>query len=515
MTYDFAIVGSGFASSLLARILAGAGARVILLEKDRHPRFALGESSTPLGNLCLERLARRWDLPDLYDLATHGRWLDRRPDLERGLKRGFTFWFHDPEREFEPGTRNRNRLMVAASPEDRLADTHWLRRDVDAYFVSRAIEAGAELREGTEVVAARRDRDRVVLDARSAGELRTIVADLVIDGSGRAGVVAEHLGVGLIQEPARFSSSLVYSHFEEVPELAAVAPDLPRGPYPEEWAAVHHLVDEGWLYSLRFDCGRVSAGLVWIEEPAGCGPAWAGTAPEEQWRHVLARYPTLHRQFGAARAARPIERIHRLQYRRHRASGAGWLALPHAFAFFEPMFSTGIAWSLRSVELLAEALVEGSQVDRPAVIAAYARRLESEADQIERLIYAAYLARRDAESFAALSFLYFAAVSHAEASERLLGTGSVDGFLGAGSSEWEAVYEEAVERLLGRRDGDFVGWVERRIRPWNLAGLADPARHNLYPVDLDLLVERAGLLGLSREEAVRRLPLFRGDPVEI
>ena len=55
---DLAVIGSGFAGSLLARILAGGGYDVRLFERGRHPRFAIGESTTPLANLALERLAK-------------------------------------------------------------------------------------------------------------------------------------------------------------------------------------------------------------------------------------------------------------------------------------------------------------------------------------------------------------------------------------------------------------------------------------------------------------------------
>src|SRR6185503_11065153 len=88
--FDLAVVGSGCAGSVLARAVRNAGRRVLLVERGVHPRFALGESSTPLAALALERLAARWRMPDLRDLAAYGRWLARRPHLRRGLKRGFT-----------------------------------------------------------------------------------------------------------------------------------------------------------------------------------------------------------------------------------------------------------------------------------------------------------------------------------------------------------------------------------------------------------------------------------------
>jgi FADH2 O2-dependent halogenase len=54
---EVAVVGSGFAGSLMARVLATLGYDVVLLERGTHPRFAIGESSTPLANLSLERLS--------------------------------------------------------------------------------------------------------------------------------------------------------------------------------------------------------------------------------------------------------------------------------------------------------------------------------------------------------------------------------------------------------------------------------------------------------------------------
>ena len=63
--YNVAIVGSGFAGSLLAMIARRLGLSVLLLERGTHPRVVIGESSTPLSNLLLEDLAARYDLPML------------------------------------------------------------------------------------------------------------------------------------------------------------------------------------------------------------------------------------------------------------------------------------------------------------------------------------------------------------------------------------------------------------------------------------------------------------------
>src|SRR5881409_1201452 len=124
---EIVIVGSGFAGSLMARVLAVLGYDVVLLERGSHPRFAIGESSTPLANLSLERIGVRYGLSDCYQLATHGRWLSHFPQLRRGLKRGFTFYRHHLGEPFADNGLESERLLVAASPGDALADTHWLR----------------------------------------------------------------------------------------------------------------------------------------------------------------------------------------------------------------------------------------------------------------------------------------------------------------------------------------------------------------------------------------------------
>ena len=94
--FDLAVVGSAFAGSLVAMIARRLGQSVVLIERGRHPRFAIGESSTPLANLLLEELATRYDLPRLLPLTKWGAWQLAYPELGCGLKRGFTFYHHAP-----------------------------------------------------------------------------------------------------------------------------------------------------------------------------------------------------------------------------------------------------------------------------------------------------------------------------------------------------------------------------------------------------------------------------------
>src|SRR3989442_2092421 len=123
--FDIAVVGSGFGGSLTAMIARRLGRSVILFERGRHPRCVIGESSTPLANLLLEELAKRYDLPRLLPLTKWGSWQSTYPHIGCGLKRGFSFYHHRAGVPFSAAPDHSDQLLVPASPADHIGDTHW------------------------------------------------------------------------------------------------------------------------------------------------------------------------------------------------------------------------------------------------------------------------------------------------------------------------------------------------------------------------------------------------------
>ena len=526
--YEVAIVGSGFAGSLLARILTRIGYSVVLLERGSHPRFAIGESSTPLANLSLERIAVRYGLGDCYALATHGRWLERFPRIRRGLKRGFTFYRHHPGQAFQNCGLDSERLLVAASPDDEIADSHWFRADVDAHFVDQAVAAGVDYFDNIELTRSTFSTSGARLEGNRRGEPVILDAAFVIDASGPGGFLARQLSLASGLERTRTRAALVFSHFDGVRLMQDTVPGLPEGPYPEDWAAVHHLIDEGWMYSLRFDHGTTSAGFL-LSSGALQSLEQARTAdPGQLWQTLLARYPTIGELFADATPTMPIAFRPLIQHRLTLAAGERWLLMPHAFAFVDPLFSTGIAWSLRAVErigLMFEAAFGSSRVPSAADLDRYSTTLAAEGDQIDQLVAGAYEAMTHFDLFCAQAMLYFAAVSFAEASQRLLPDDSVAwrGFLGVRDPVLEQLPRESLMRLdaiFAGRDGgvstpkrkEFVQWINHAIRPRNVAGLGDPKYRNLYPVDFDALLDAHATLAMTRGELEAALPALRGSP---
>jgi len=266
--FDIAVVGSGFGGSLIAMIARRLGRSVILLERGRHPRFAIGESSTPLANLLLEELARRYDLPRLLPLAKWGSWQKAYPQIACGLKRGFTFYHHQFERPFLNDSERRDQLLVGASPRNEIADTHWYRADFDHFLVREAQALGAEYLDQTKLEAVTFNGKGVQLDGERGGKRVSIRARFIVDASGPRGFLHRALRLPEALFENFPSTQALYSHFTQVKRWEdsasrlLVSPAAERPPYPVDDAAVHHVFPGGWVWVLRFNNGMTSAGVA-------------------------------------------------------------------------------------------------------------------------------------------------------------------------------------------------------------------------------------------------------------
>ncbi len=514
---EVVIVGGGFGGTLLARLLARCGRDVLLLERSERPGMALGESTTPLGNLALERLAECYRAPDLHALAAWGRFVRDLPEVRRGKKRGFSFYAHRAGAPYTPGPGNEQRLLVAASPDDQTADSHWWRADVDAYLLAAARAGGATVRPGVAVTAIEQQSPGIHLRwSDRSGGAGAVAAGFLVDATGGA---ALRRSLGVPDGPAAsFRTALLDTHYESLPPLSDLVPEL-RGadaPYPEEWAAVHHLTEHGWMYQLRFDHGPVSVGFVVPSAALTAAPA------SEQLEALLRHYPTLRAQLDGAPLLRPLVARGALQHRAASAVGERFLQLPHAFAFYSPLFSTGIAWTLLAIERLVPLFRSG--VPDPSALAAYDAELQHEADQIERLLAGAYALLHDGPAFAAYAMFYFALVSSAEAEQRLFPERPRRGFLDAHDPARRALAATLAQRARaagarlfrappaerGALRAALEAAVSSAIEPFNVAGLADPARRNLYGVYSAQLVDSASKFGVAASEVTARLGRLRG-----
>ena len=496
--FDLAIVGSGFAGTLLAMIARRQGLSVLLVERGRHPRFAIGESSTPLSNLWLEILADRYDLPRLRPLSQWGTWQAAHPHLGCGLKRGFSYFHHEPGRAWQGRADRADQLLVAASPNDAVADTHWFRPDFDAFLVEEAIRLGVEYRDETTLTSCEPGPGGVRLEGRSGGREFRTVGGFLVDASGPRGFLHRALGLPEASFEDFPKTRALFSHFTGVGLWADDQPALSGAPFPADDAALHHTFEGGWMWVLRFNNGITSAGFAEsVHGDPGCGIA-TDPDPGVSWNRFLERFPSIGRQFSDAQLLRPWTRTEPLAFRTARCVGPGWAQLPMAAGFVDPLFSTGFVLSLLGIERLARWLETGRT---EAALAAYEADTLADLDATARLIGGAYRVLGDPEAFEALTMLYFASASFAETALRLGKPGLAPGFLLRSHPRIGPAFRTLLAEAGRRPTAEWTARVAEAIEPINVAGLCDPKKGHWYGVDADDL--RAGASKLeSTPEAI-------------
>jgi FADH2 O2-dependent halogenase len=519
---DLVVIGSGFGGSLLAMIARRLGYRVMLLERGQHPRFAIGESASPLAGILIEQLADRYELPRVRPLSAFGTWQRTYPDVVCGLKRGFTYFKHETGRPYKADEERTNQLLVAASPSDELSDTHWLRSDVDRFLVNEAIALGVDYHDLVELEGIEwHPTGHPVLRGTRHGQSFQVRAQFVVDASGPRGFLSRSLSIadrGFADYPA---TQALFSHFTNVarcdqmedydPGLGDFDWGFDATPYPVDDAALHHVFDGGWMWVLRFGNGVTSAGVA-VEDWLAAELRLADGEPA--WHRLLARYPSVAAQFADAKPIRAFTWMPRMAYRADVAAGERWAMLPSAAAFIDPLFSTGIPLTLIGIERLAsvmeqEALPRGAEAPASAMRglkpALYEQTILADADRTARFIAGSYAGFRDFPTFASYSMFYFAAASFSEMARRLDSPKTPRGFLCGDSDRFTSAMTRLSPAAPGvARDG-YDREVAAAIAGWNVAGLCDADKQNWYGVDLDDTIRCAEKLGLTRKQVRERL----------
>ncbi|HUY81360.1 MAG TPA: tryptophan 7-halogenase [Acidobacteriaceae bacterium] len=515
--YDVAVVGSGFAGSLTAMIAHRLGLRTVLLERGRHPRMVIGESSTPLSNLLLEELAVHYDLPALRPLSKWGSWQQSHPKLACGLKRGFSFFHHTPGSAAT--IERKNQLLVAASPNDTIGDTHWYRADFDAFLVHEAQRQGVDYLDEVELREFAEQPDGAVLRGSRDGNELHITAQFVVDATGQRGFLHHALNLGELPLPGLPATQSLYSHFRGVrrlDQMNAVTLDA-APPYPMDDAAVHHLFDGGWIWVLRFSNGITSAGIAATDELAG-ELRLAEGAPA--WDRVLARFPILQQQFAQAEAVQPFRHLPRLSFRSASITGQRWALLPSAVGFADPLLSTGFPLALLGVARLAEIFERHWGREEFATrLADYAAKTDAELFAASRLIAALYANLDNFRVFSALTLLYFAAVSYAETARRLGKPELAPSYLLYDQPQFGAACTEILARAHGLRSAaesdDLIESIYCAIEPIDVAGLTHRDRRNWYPVEAEDLLGAGHKVQASRDEIIAMLKRCGFDPATL
>lgn len=477
----------------MAMALVKSGYSVCLVEKEKHPRFAIGESSTPIADMILRDLADQYDLPFLKKLSRYGEWQKHYPEVVCGLKRGFSYFLHKNGERFASDEKHNRELLVAASENDQNSDTNWLRSDVDHLLVKKTVETGVTYFDQTDVKKLSRDAKNeiwsVYLD--TSGQREEIECEWIIDATGSPAFSTRFFHTESSSKEFKTNSSAVFTHFENVRHWTEYLDEQGFNtsdyPYNPDYSALHHLIEEGWMWMLRFNNDRLSAGILLDKNKDH--PSLKNE-PEKVWNSIISRYPSLNELFEDFQISKKPGRFFitkRLQRRLNKLHGNGWVVLPHTAGFVDPLHSTGIAQTLGGVEMLLRLFTKNLTIkEKNNGLLRYQDKIFKELSVIDLLVSICYKTRSHFDLFTASTMLYFVASVRYE-QNRLRGE-IPDTFLCAGDPRIREIVEKTFDELMAMDPNTitkkeieiFIDKIRRRIEPYNSVGLLDPDRNNMY-----------------------------------
>ena len=310
--FDVAIIGGGPAGSAAAILLARAGRRVVLCEKETFPRFKIGESLLPHSLELFDKLGVRDEL-ERHAFPKHGG--EIATACGRRVQR---FYFE-------------NALQLSHRSAYQV-ERAWF----DKMLLDRAAASGAEVRQPCTVSDVAFDKTGVTLSTGS-GEIR---ASYLLDCSGRNAVVGSHFD--LRRKYDHLQKFSIYAHYESVQRdegRDGTLTRLVRG-------------KRCWFWLIPIDERRTSVGVVMDTADFRA----ARITPQAALENAIATAPLMQSRMAAAQRTTEVHAVGDYSYRNTRLHGPRWLLAGDAAGFIDPIFSTGVFLALHSGEQAARVL---------------------------------------------------------------------------------------------------------------------------------------------------------------
>ena len=314
---DVLVIGGGPAGSTISALLAQRGRDVVLLEKSRHPRFHIGESLLPFNMPLFERLGVAREI-EAIGMPKYGA--------------EFVSPLHEKPVMFE----------FVNALDNSFPSTYQVRRsEFDHILFRNAARNGARTLEGCRVTGVEfRPGGADVAAREESGRERAWHARFVVDASGRDTFLASRLGLKV--RSRKNNSAALYGHFAGATRL----PGKAEGNITIFW------FDHGWFWFIPLADGATSVGAV-------CWPYYMQsrmTTPEQFLLDTIALCPALAERLRQAQLISPVTATGNYSYSASRTSGANYLLLGDAYAFIDPIFSTGVFLAMHGAFVAADAV---------------------------------------------------------------------------------------------------------------------------------------------------------------
>ena len=314
--YDVAIIGGGPAGSTAATFLARKGRRVVVIEKEKFPRFHIGESLLPYSIGAFDRLGIRAKL-DAQFTPKHGGEISSACGTS-------VVKFH-----FKNAFRLKHHCSYQVS-----------RAEFDKLLLDTSAESGAEICEETMVEQLEFGAEEVGVTIKSGGAVEKLHARYVLDCSGRNTVIGNHFN--LKQSYAHLKKFSVYAHYENVWREEGIDGTLIR------------LIRgrDRWFWMIPLSPTKMSIGMVMDITDFKA----LKKAPEQAFEDAVHEQPVIWNRMTEASRVTPVYSAGDYSYRNTRLAGDRWLLAGDAAGFIDPIFSTGVYLAIMTGEDAANAL---------------------------------------------------------------------------------------------------------------------------------------------------------------
>ncbi len=321
---DVIVIGGGPAGSTVSTLIAQRGYRVELFERDRFPRFHIGESLIPETYWVLERLNM---LPKMQKSHFVKKYSVQFVNAAGKLSAPFYFWDNKPHE----------------------CSQTWqvVRSEFDTMMLDNAREHGVQVHEGVRVVDVLFDGDRTagVTVQTEGGARRDVRSTVVVDASGQNGLLMNRLGLRL-WDPV-LNKGAIWTYWQGAYRDA--------GRDEGATMVIQTASKNGWFWYIPLHDDRVSVGVV-----APFDYLFKGRGDREQtYQEEVERCAAVKSRVANATRIAGHFATKDYSYRSTQLSGNGWVLVGDAFGFLDPLYSSGVLLALKSGEMAADAICDG------------------------------------------------------------------------------------------------------------------------------------------------------------
>jgi flavin-dependent dehydrogenase len=321
---DVIVIGGGPSGATVATLVAASGARVRLLERDRFPRYHIGESLIPETFWALDRLG-------MLEKLRGSRFVEK----------------HSVQFVSEQGKLSEPFYFADYKPHESSRTWQVSRAEFDRLMLDNARDHGVEVEEGVRVLEVLFEGRRAVgvrtMDER--GVEREMRGRVVVDAAGQSCLIQDRLG--LREWDPVLKKAAVWTYWKGARRDG--------GRDAGATLVMQTAGKKGWFWFIPLHDDLTSVGVVasydhlFKEQP--------GRNAEEIFFAELARCPGLQPRLEGAERTGPFRIAKEYSYRSREVAGDGWVLVGDAFGFLDPLYSSGILLALKSGALAADAIV--------------------------------------------------------------------------------------------------------------------------------------------------------------